>query len=309
MQKKSILTGIFMLTLIAAACSQTASGETFPNSEIELTDGLGRTIQLESRAERIVSLAPSNTEILFAIGAGEQVIGRDDFSDYPAEALELPSIGGSFGEINYEALVELQPDLVFAAEITPAEQVQEMEGLGLTVFWLANPVTIEGMFDNLKTAGLLTGRMNESSDLVTELATRLEAVQEALAEVEERPLVFYEIDGSDPLAPWTSGEGTFIDALIRLAKGRNVGSVLEGEFAQISIEELLVQDPHIILLGDAAWGVTIDSVAARAGWESLQAVESEQIYPFDDNLASRPGPRLIDGLEILARLLHPAAFE
>lgn len=308
MKMRSLIRGAMLFAIAAAACSPSGSEEAGA-SPIEVTDGLGRTVRLERHAERIVSLAPSNTEILFAIGAGGQVVGRDDFSDYPEAALELPSVGGSFGEINYEALIELQPDLVFAGEITPAEQVRQMEDLGLTVFWLANPVTIQGMFTNLETTSLLTGHVDETRELIEDLTDRFETVQQALAEVEERPLVFYEIDGSDPLAPWTSGKGTFIDTLIQLAKGKNIGRVLEGDYGQISIEELLVQNPDIILLGDAAWGVTVESVEGRAGWETLQAVEEQQIFPFDDNLASRPGPRLIDGLETLARLLHPEAFE
>jgi iron complex transport system substrate-binding protein len=308
MKMRSLIGAAILIAIAAAACGPSSSEEA-GFSPIEIIDGLGRTVRLERHAERIVSLAPSNTEILFAIGAGDQVVGRDEFSDYPEAALTVPSIGGSFGEIIYEALIELQPDLVFAGEITPAEQVREMEELGLTVFWLTNPVTIQGMFTNLETTSLLAGHADKTRELIGDLTARLETVQQALAEVETRPLVFYEIDGSDPLAPWTSGKGTFIDTLIQLAKGKNIGRVLDGDYAQISIEELLVQDPDVILLGDAAWGVTAESVAARAGWETLQAVETQLIFPFDDNLASRPGPRLIEGLETLARLLHPEAFE
>jgi iron complex transport system substrate-binding protein len=135
-------------------------------------------------------------------------------------------------------------------------------------------------------------------------------VKARLAGVQERPLVFYELDSTDPNAPWTPGPGTFIDTLIGMAGGQNVGSVLASDWAQISLEELLKQNPDLILLGDANYGnVTPEQVAAREGWDNLQAVKDGKVYPFDDNLVSRAGPRLVDGLEALAKLLHPELFE
>jgi len=134
-------------------------------------------------------------------------------------------------------------------------------------------------------------------------------VTDALASVKDRPKVFYELDASDPAKPYTVGANTFIDILISLAGGANIGANLKGDYPQISQEELLAQDPDIILLGDAAYGTTPDQVAARAGWSMINAVKSSRVFAVDDNLISRPGPRLVDGLEILARLIHPEAFK
>jgi len=273
-----------------------------------LTDGWGREITLPKPAQQIVSLAPSNTEILFAVGAGAQVAGRDTFSDYPAQALDLPDIGGSMGEYSTEAIVAAQPDLVLAADITAPEYVQSLEDLGLKVFVLSNPVDLEGMYANLETAGQLTGHLEESQTLVAALKERVSAVTQSLSMIENRTSVFYEVDGSDPNAPWTSGPGSFIDLLINMAGGQNAASALENPWGQLSLENLLQVDPNFILLGDAAWGTTPESVAARAGWDALSAVQNGQVLPFDDNLASRPGPRLVDGLEALAQILHPEAF-
>jgi iron complex transport system substrate-binding protein len=276
---------------------------------INLVDGLGRSVHLDAPAQRIISLAPSNTELLFALGAGEQTVGRDAFSDYPAEAVDVTDIGDTYSGLNTEVIVSLEPDLVLAAEITPTEQVQELEDLGLTVYWLANPTTLEGLYENIAIVGELTGNEDAAETLAADLRARAEAVAAVLEGIEERPTVFYELDGSDPAAPWTAGEGTFIDLLIELAGGINIGAVMDGQYGQLSIEEILLQDPDVILLGDAAFGVSPDLVAERAGWGDLSAVQNGQVYPFDDNLASRPGPRLIEGLEILAQLLHPEAFE
>ncbi len=297
--------------LVACSTAATTPPVTAPTAQtaaqpIVMTDGLNRTVTLDKPAQRVVSMAPSNTEILFAIGAGSQVVGRDEFSDYPADATSLPSIGGSYGEYNNEAIVNLKPDLVLASELNTAEQVQALEALGLKVYLLSNPTDLDGMYKNLEIVGKLTGHDADAAELVQSLKSRVAAVEEKLKNVSEQPLVFYELDSTDPNAPYTAGSGTFIDTLLSMAKGRNLGDMLDGSYAQISLEELVVQSPDIILLGDYTWGgVTPEDVAKRAGWEKLSAVQNGKVYTFDDNLVSRPGPRLVDGLEALANQLHP----
>ena len=274
---------------------------------LTFTDDMGREITLTGTPERIVSLAPSTTEILFAIGAGAQVVGRDEFSDYPEEAKALPSIGGSFGEYNVEAIVALEPDLVIAAEINTPELVKQLEDLGVTVYYLGNPLTLEEMYGKLETVAQLTG--HDVSELVSSLQARVAAVDEKIMPLSARPNVFYEIDASDPSKPYTYGPGTFGDLLITRAGGYNIGNVTTDPYPQLSLEQIVVENPSIIVLGDSMWGVTPESVLERAGWESIEAVKSEQIFPIDDNLISRPGPRLVDGLEALAKILHPDLFE
>ncbi|HAV79058.1 MAG TPA: cobalamin-binding protein [Anaerolineae bacterium] len=274
---------------------------------ITYTDGLGREITLEETPQRIVSLAPSNTEILFAVGAGSQVVGRDEFSDYPAEAASIEVIGGSFGEYNVEAIVALEPDLVLAAEINPPELVQQLEDLGLTVYYLGNPTTLEGMYENLKTVASLSG--HDATELVDSLKARVAAVDEKIMPLSSRIPVFYEIDATDPTKPWTYGPGTFGDLLIARAGGFNVGGMATDPYPQLSLEQIVTANPSVIILGDAIWGVTPESVLERPGWESIEAVKSNAVFPIDDNLISRPGPRLVDGLEQLAKLLRPGLFE
>ncbi|HZW02706.1 MAG TPA: ABC transporter substrate-binding protein, partial [Anaerolineaceae bacterium] len=267
-----ILTLIVLLTLALTACAAPATpAPTDPPAvptatvpavtDISLTDGLDRTVTLPAPAQRIVSLAPSNTEILYAVGAGEQVIGRDDFSNYPEAALELPSVGGSMNEYNLEQIVSLQPDLVLAAELNTPDQVRALEELDLTVFYLSNPTDIEGVYAMLRTVAALTGHTAETEELIASLEARVAAVQAQVAGVEDRPVVFYELDGSEPNKPWTAGPGTFIDLLIVMAGGQNAAAQMGGQWGQISQEELLVQNPDVILLGDAAYGVTPEQVA------------------------------------------------
>ncbi len=303
--KRHLFFTLVLISLLAglSACAPSQAAKTA--APVMLTDGLGREVRLESTPQRIVSLAPSTTEILYAVGAGPQMVGRDEFSNYPEEALALTSVGGSMGDYNLEQIVSLTPDLVLAAEINTPEQVKALEDLGLTVYYLSNPASVEGVYDLLTTTGQLTGHTPEAETLVDSLKTRVDAVKAKVAEVKTAPKVFYELDGSDPAKPWTAGAGTFIDELITLAGGENVAASMEGSWGQFSQEALLVANPDFILLGDAAYGTTPEQVAARPGWDQLTAVKTGNILPFNDDTVSRPGPRLVDALEELLRLFHP----
>ncbi|MFN8595862.1 MAG: helical backbone metal receptor [Anaerolineae bacterium] len=297
-------------TAMPTVAPQPTTAPTKPADQaISLTDGLKREVKLTRPAQRIISIAPSNTEILFAIGAGSQLIGRDDLSDFPAEAKSIENIGSAFGKLNTEAIVALKPDLILAAEINAPEQVKTLEDLGLTVYWLANPTDFDGLYANLKIVGTLTGHTNEADQLSKSIETRYTAVIEKVATSSKKPTVFYEIDATDPTKPYTTGPGTFIDKLIDLAGGHNIGQELKDQFAQISSEELVKVNPDIIVLGDSLYGVSPESVAQRAGWDKLSAVKNGAVYTFDDNLVSRPSPRLIDGLEAFAKLFHPELFK
>jgi len=302
-RKTLIFTLLFTLLLSACGAASPASGN------LTFTDGLGREIALDGPAQRVVSLAPSNTEILFAVGAGSQVVGRDEFSDYPAEAASVGSVGGSFGEYSVEAIVALEPDLVLAAEINTPELVKQLEDLGLTVYYLKNPTTLEEMYVNLEIVGQLTG--HDVAELVDSLKARVAAVDEKITPTSARPTVFYEIDASDAAKPYTYGPGTFGDLLITRAGGANFSTVagITDAYPQVSLEQIVATNPGMIILGDSMWGVTPESVQARAGWDAIDAVKNGNVFPFDDNLVSRPGPRLVDGLEQLAKLLHPELFE
>jgi len=316
MKRKSINTLGLMLSALAILLAGCANQQTPipPTAEptavpLVFSDGLGRNVSLQAPARRVVSLAPSISESLFAVGAGEQVVGRDEFSNYPADVADLPSVGGFYSDYNYEAIVDLHPDLVLAAEINTAEQVKSLEDLGLTVYLVANPTSLDEMYDSLDTIARLTGHQAEAAGLVENLKRRVSSVESKLSGIDQRPSVFYELDSTDPNAPYTAGSGTFIDTLINLAGGNNIGANLEGQYGQISVEELLIQNPDIILLGDSAYGVTPESVGQRPGWETMEAFQNGKVYPFDDDLVSRPGPRLVDGLEALAAIIHSDLFK
>jgi iron complex transport system substrate-binding protein len=290
-----------------AACAPQATATPAPEA-LMFTDGLGREVTLNGPAQRVISLAPSNTEILFAIGAGDQVVGRDQLSDYPEAAKSVTDVGSAFEALDTETIVSLTPDLVLAAEINTPEQVKQLEDLDLTVYYLNNPLTLEDMYGNLEIVAQLTGHEEETASLVESLKARVTAVDEKIAPISSRPGVFYELDGTDPAKPFTAGKGTFITQLIERAGGYNIASELDG-YPQISLEQVVAADPAFIILGDARYGVTPESIAQRPGWENLSAVRNGKVLPFNDDLVSRPGPRLVDALEELAKLLRPELFQ
>jgi cobalamin transport system substrate-binding protein len=305
-----MLRRLFLITLLITlitACAPQATPTELATART-FTDGLGRQIALDGPATHVVSLAPSNTEILFAIGAGAQVVGRDQLSDFPEAAKTVTDVGSTFDALNTEQIVSLKPDLVLAAEINTPEQVKQLEDLHLTVYYLKNPLTLEELYGNLETVAQLTAHEQEAATLIESLKARVAAVDEKIAPISSRPNVFYELDATDPAKPFTAGKGTFITQLIERAGGHNIAADIDG-YPQLSLEQVVAADPAFIILGDARYGVSPESIAQRPGWENLSAVKNGQVVPFNDDLVSRPGPRLVDALEELAKLLRPELFQ
>ena len=275
---------------------------------IAFTDGFGRDVVLQEPAKRIISMAPSNTEVVFAIGAGDLLVGRDDFSDYPEEALEVASVGDIYAGLNIEAIVGLNPDLVLAADITPPEQIAALEDVGLTVFAVGNPREFEDLFGNIELIGVLTGRTVEADALADELRATYAQIIEATAKVEPVS-VFYEVDGSDQNAPWTTGTGTFQQTVFDLIGGDNRAADIQG-WGQLSLEEIVLRDPQVIVFGSGPFvPTTVENLVARPGWGELTAVSQGRVFGINTDLVDLPGPRLVEGLRQLAEMLHPELFD
>jgi iron complex transport system substrate-binding protein len=228
---------------------------------------------------------------------------------YPEAALSIKDLGGMWDGIPVEDILALEPDLILAGEIFAPEAIQELRDLGLTVYWQANPDDFDGLYKNIKQIAVITGTEDEADQLISSLRERVAATEAIVEGASTTPLVFYELDASEPSSPFTTGAGTFISYIIGKSKGQNLGDALDGEWAQISSEELIAQDPDYILLADALYGITPESVAERAGWAGIKAVEDGNIFPFDPFILSVPGPRLVDGFEQVAKIIHPELFE
>jgi len=307
---------LFVLSLVLVinllACSPAASTAT-PGA-VMLKDDAGRSVGIKTTPQRIVSLAPSNTEILFALGLSQRVVGVTDFCDYPAEAKTVAKIGGI--EPNLEKIVALKPDLILAIGGSPVvasiggnvELLQKFQDLGLTTLILA-PKDLDGVLADIQLVGKAAGAEAAAAQLVKEMQAKVNDVVTKSKNVAKRPVVFYELDATDPAKPYTPGPGSWHDTFIAMAGGVNAAAKAKAQWAQLSTEEIVAQNPEMIILGDATWGVDAAAVKGRAGWAAINAVKAGAIFPIDDNLLSRPGPRLADGLLALAKIIHPELFQ
>lgn len=277
-------------------------------SVLTITDALGRQVTLDGAPERIVSLAPSVTEILFAVGAGPQVVGVTKYCTYPPEADALPEIGGfSTKSISLEAIVGLQPDLVVAGTASQQPIVEQLEQLGLPVVVLA-PQSIEEVYANIAQAGYLTGHAEQGAAVVDQMRGRIEAVAVKVASLpaEARPTVFWEVT-DEPLM--TVGPETFIGQLIDLVGATNSFADATEDYPQVNAETVLARDPQVILGPDSqGMQLSLEAIRQRPGWADLRAVRDDRVYLLDGDIVSRPGPRLAEAAEALAAALYPEIF-
>jgi iron complex transport system substrate-binding protein len=287
-----------LLSLVGAAIG--CNGGFEPGTYI---DDAGRGVAIEEVPQRLVCFGPSITEVAFALGLGERVVGVDDYSDYPAEALDLPKVGSSFAP-SLESLVALAPDLVLTLE---HEQFNsELEAMGINYF-IWSPQDIDGILADIETLGEITGSVAEAEVLVDDMAERIADVEERVAGAEPVS-VFFIIDATDPTLPWTAGPGSFIDALITMAGGVNVAHDAPVEWAQFSIEEVVSADPDVIIVQTMFGGIptiSIEDLQAHPIWGEIGAVSQGNVYLVDGDLVSRSGPRIVEGLAALAAALHP----
>ncbi|MBI2323852.1 MAG: cobalamin-binding protein [Chloroflexi bacterium] len=278
----------------------TASPAPFP---MTITDDRGRLLTLAAEPRRVVAIAPSATEIVFAIGAGDRLVAVDDFSDFPAEAKALPKVGGT--RTSPERIVAHRPDLILAVTQGNLAPGLEAQGQAVIVF---DAQDVEGVYKNILLVGKVLGRDRAAQDLVQRMRSRIEAVAARTKDVAAKPRVLHEVDATDPARIFVAGPSNFIDSMITIAGGVNVAAGAQRKFPQLSAEEIVRADPEVIVLGDAKYGVTVESVRARSGWQGIAAVRTGRILAIDPDIVSRPGPRLADAVEEYARLLHPAVF-
>ncbi|MBT9132096.1 MAG: Vitamin B12-binding protein [Firmicutes bacterium] len=264
-------------------------------------DDLGRVVTIEEVPQRIVSLAPSNTEILFALGLGNKVVGVTEFCNYPETALDIEKVGG-FAPFNLERVVALEPDLVLAAALHERKGIPALERVDITVFALV-PKTLNEVLSNITLVGEITGKSEKAIRLVTDLEDRIRAITEKTMTLtdEQRPRVLY-IVWHDPLL--VAGSGTFADDLINKAGGKNIAYDLT-QWAGIDLETVIARNPQLIIAPHRAAGVK-DKL--RLGLGVTDAFRENRVYLVEEDLFDRPGPRLVDALEELTKFIHPELF-
>jgi iron complex transport system substrate-binding protein len=287
-----------LLALLPGATVQ-AQAETFP---LTVVDDEGTSVSIEALPQRILSLSPANTEIVFALGAGDRIVGGSAFDDYPAEAVGLPD-AATFQGVIMEQVVALDPDLVLAAgnAFTPSDDIARMRELGYPVIVVYAP-DVPAVLADIELIGSAIGASAEAAVLTATMAEQLETITAAAAASGARPRTFYQI-GSEPEI-YAPAPHSFVADMVALAGGEPITTSDPAVFS-IPLEELITADPEVIIVGDANYGVCPADVVARPGWSAMTAVVNGDVRPVDDVPVTRPGPRLPQGLAALARAIHP----
>ncbi|WP_144512044.1 ABC transporter substrate-binding protein [Bacillus sp. FJAT-22090] len=276
---------------------------TFP---MTITDAVGEEITLEEAPKTIVSMLPSNTEILFALGLNDEIVGVNDFDNYPEEALEKEKIGGM--EFNVEKILSMNPDIVFAHEsmLGMGEAgLQQIRDAGVKVFVVKNAVDFNETYTTIEQIGRATGKFEEAQKIVEDMKAKVEEVKEKVAKVETKKTVF--VETSDVPEIYTPGKGTFMQEILDMVNAENIAADQEGWF-KIEPEEIVKRNPDVIIVMYSYVEGIVDKVKARDGFDSITAVTNNAVVQVDENLTSRTGPRLAEGLEEVAKAIYPEAF-
>ena len=271
---------------------------------VTLTDEAGREVRVPDRSERLVSLAPSITEILFALGAGARVVGVTQYSNYPPEAAGLPKVG-SYVNLSLEKILALRPDVVIGIrDGNPKAVIDRLTELGVPCY-IVDPKSLQGVITTVHNIGRAVGREQAAEKIAGQMASRIREVERRVAGT-ARPRVFYQI-GVEPVV--SAGQGTFPNILIETAGGKNVAADMAA-YPQLNVEQVLVARPEIIIVTSMTREYDFERVKGFWGrWPDLPAVAAERIYVVDSDLMDRPSPRIAEGLETLARLIHPERFK
>jgi iron complex transport system substrate-binding protein len=294
MQKKALIS-IVLMVLISFTAAPPALGAAYP---LELKDATGAFVTIKAEPARIVSIVPSITEMLYAVGLGDKIVGVTAWCTFPEAAKKVDKIGDM--NINIEAVLAKRPDLVVADMSMSGSTVAKLRELGLTVL-AVNARNLDEMMEALLILGRAGGREEAARKLADSLRARVLKVKDAVSRASTKPSVFVEI-WNEPLM--TAGNDTYVHELIVLAGGRNIAESVSG-WPVFSTEMVISQNPHIILLTN----FNKAEVMARKAWAGLSAVLLGRVVEVDPDILVRSGPRLVDGLEELARLLHPELWK
>lgn len=270
-----------------------------------VVDQAGRRVNVPDHPQRIVSLAPSITEIIFSLSADDKLKGATQYSDYPFQAKALPRVG-SYVRLDLEKIVALKPDLCFGIrDGNPKHLVDKIEGLGIPVY-VIDPRDIKGIMEAIKGVGDVLGAKEQAADLIGDMGKRLDRVKEIVAGSNLRPRVFFQVDAAPII---TAGTNTFTHELINIAGGINLGAGAV-PYPRYSWEQVLSLQPEVVIVTSMAGGHSPEKLIAEwRQWPQLPAVRNNRIHVVDANLFDRPTARLINGLEVLAGIIHPELYE
>jgi iron complex transport system substrate-binding protein len=273
---------------------------------VTIKDATDEEVVITKKPERMVSLVPSNTEIAFELGLGDEIIGITDNDTYPEEALEKEKVGGM--EFNIEKIISLQPDLVLAhggAMGMSSEGFEQLKDAGITVLVVNDAKTFADVYDSIEMIGKATGTIEAAEKLVTDMKSKVEGIQEKAATIKEEDMkkVYVEVDPS----LFTVGKNTFMDEMLTVIKAENI--VKEEGWPQLNQEAIIEANPDVII---TTYGFytdnAVEQVLSREGWQGINAIKNKQVVDVHSDKVTRPGPRLVEGVEELAKAVYPDVF-
>jgi iron complex transport system substrate-binding protein len=297
-----------LLILSGGALPARAQGGPPAGFPMTVTDDSGTSVTFTAPPQRVISMSPGLTEITFALGAAGRLVAVDTYSDFPPEAKNIQPRLTTYPSPSVETIVSLKPDLVLSLAERD-DDIAQIRRQGITVLKLF-PKDFDAAVQAIQTLGRVYAAPDAGDAIAQDMTARRDVVLAAVADV-PRPRVYEELDASDPDKPFVAGPNGFYGQIVDLAGGTNVFGDLPGDVGQVGAETIVQRDPEVILLTDADLPfnpVTPEMVAARPGWDAVTAVKNGAIYAVPGALYSTPGPRLVQGLEDLARLLHPDRF-
>lgn len=290
--KIKLLFVIFCL-LFSFACKPTQDNNLPPTATRDITDDLGRQVKIPEKVTRVVSLAPSLTEIVFAVGAGDKLVGRTDFCNFPEEAKKIPSIGDTV-KPNIENIIAMKPQVVFVSTASQLESfTKTLETQGITVF-VTNPNSLDGIYQSIEKIGEILGAKAKAGEVITSLKKRVADVEEKTKNA-AKPRIFVQIDK----ALYTIGKGSFMTDLIAKAGGDSVTKDLATAYPKLSKETALAFNPDVIILSESP-----DNNEPNEVFKDSKAVKNGKVFKVNADILSRPSPRVVDGLEQIAEKIH-----
>ncbi|UTE75900.1 ABC transporter substrate-binding protein [Rossellomorea sp. KS-H15a] len=274
---------------------------------LSLNDALDNKVTLEEQPKHIVSLIPSNTEILFELGLNNEIVGVSDFDNFPKEAADKEKIGGM--EFNVEKIVGLDPDLVLAHESTAKsaeEGLNQLKDAGVNVFIVQDAKSFEEVYNTIQDIGTLVGKKGQANSVVSEMKSDLKSIQEKASEVTEKKRVYVEVSPSPDI--YSTGKNTFIDQMLSMVNAENVMSDQEG-WVQVNQEAVISSNPDSIITTYGYYSENPkEQIMGRKGWEDVTAVKNGDVHDVHSDLVTRTGPRLVEGVEEIAKSIYPEVF-
>ena len=302
---------VLILSILLVGCQEAEKNTAVETDSVQevkeytVTDDMGKEVTFEEVPETIVSLQPSNTEILFALGVGDKIVGATEYDTYPEEALEIERVSDSM-KFNAERILEINPDVVIAYTTGSEEELKVLEDAGLDVFVIQSALSFEDVYGDIEQLAAVMGVEDKGTDLVASIKTTIQSVQDKVSGVSDQKHVYFEISPSPEI--FTTGKNTFQQEVLSKATVVNIFGDQEG-WIKLSEEDVIKKNPPIILTTVNYVEDPIGEIKARPGWNQLEAVKNNAIFQLDQDIMSRPGPRIGEAVELVAKTVYPEIFE